>query len=380
MKIWITAGEASGDLHGAALAAELRRRCPPLELTGMGGDAMQAAGVDVRWHIREHSVMGIWEIITHLPALFRLKAEMTAAMAAERPDALVVIDYPGFNQRLAKEAKKLGIPVLSFISPAAWAWRPGRAKKTAAIVDQVAAIFPFEYDIYREAGADTVFVGHPLLDVVKPSDKPVAALRQELGIAETAPVLLLLPGSRKQEIVRQLEPMLEAAALLKAQRPELVVLLLQASTITTGELAPLIRQKLPETRLMQAAGSAVYDLMRAADAAIATSGTVTLEAALCGLPTVIVYRTSPLTAWIGRRVLRIAHIGLPNIVADKRVFPELLQEQVTPENMAAEAAVFLDKVRHEQVRADLQLVRERLGGPGAIGRVAGLALQLAQKK
>ena len=380
MKIWITAGEASGDLHGAALAAELRRRCPALELTGMGGDAMQAAGVDVRWHIREHSVMGIWEIITHLPALFRLKAEMTAAMAAERPDALVVIDYPGFNQRLAKEAKKLGIPVLSFISPAAWAWRPGRAKKTAAIVDQVAAIFPFEYDIYREAGADTVFVGHPLLDVVKPSDKPVTVLRQELGIAETAPVLLLLPGSRKQEIVRQLEPMLEAAALLKAKRPELVVLLLQASTITTGELAPLIRQKLPETRLMQASGSAVYDLMRAADAAIATSGTVTLEAALCGLPTVIVYRTSPLTAWIGRRVLRIAHIGLPNIVADKRIFPELLQEQVTPENMAAAAAVFLDKVRHEQVRADLQLVRERLGGPGAIGRVAGLALQLAQKK
>lgn len=380
MKIWITAGEASGDLHGAALAAELRRRCPALELTGMGGDAMQAAGVDVRWHIREHSVMGIWEIITHLPALFRLKAEMTAAMAAERPDALVVIDYPGFNQRLAKEAKKLGIPVLSFISPAAWAWRPGRAKKTAAIVDQVAAIFPFEYDIYREAGADTVFVGHPLLDVVKPSDKPVTVLRQELGIAETAPVLLLLPGSRKQEIVRQLEPMLEAAALLKAKRPELVVLLLQASTITTGELAPLIRQKLPETRLMQASGSAVYDLMRAADVAIATSGTVTLEAALCGLPTVIVYRTSPLTAWIGRRVLRIAHIGLPNIVADKRIFPELLQEQVTPENMAAAAAVFLDKVRHEQVRADLQLVRERLGGPGAIGRVAGLALQLAQKK
>ena len=380
MKIWITAGEASGDLHGAALAVELRRRCPALELTGMGGDAMQAAGVDVRWHIREHSVMGIWEIITHLPALFRLKAEMTAAMAAERPDALVVIDYPGFNQRLAKEAKKLGIPVLSFISPAAWAWRPGRAKKTAAIVDQVAAIFPFEYDIYREAGADTVFVGHPLLDVVKPSDKPVTVLRQELGIAETAPVLLLLPGSRKQEIVRQLEPMLEAAALLKAKRPELVVLLLQASTITTGELAPLIRQKLPETRLMQASGSAVYDLMRAADVAIATSGTVTLEAALCGLPTVIVYRTSPLTAWIGRRVLRIAHIGLPNIVADKRIFPELLQEQVTPENMAAAAAVFLDKVRHEQVRADLQLVRERLGGPGAIGRVAGLALQLAQKK
>ncbi len=380
MKIWITAGEASGDLHGAALAAELLRQDPAIELVGMGGDAMLAAGVDVRWHIREHSVMGIWEIVTHLPALFRLKAEITAAMAAERPDALVVIDYPGFNQRLAKEAKKLGIPVLSFISPAAWAWRPGRAKKTAAIVDQVAAIFPFEYDIYREAGADTVFVGHPLLDVVKPTDKPIAVLRQEMGIAAAAPVLLLLPGSRKQEIVRQLEPMLEAAALLKAKRTELVVLLLQASTIATDELEPSIKRILPETRLVQASGSAVYDLMRLADAAIATSGTVTLEAALCGLPTVIVYRTSPLTAWIARRVLRIAHIGLPNIVADKRIFPELLQEQVTPENLAAEAAVFLDKVRHEQVLADLQLVRKRLGEPGAVGRVAGLAIQLAQKK
>ena len=148
MKIWLSAGEASGDLHGAALAEALRRQNPSVELAGMGGDAMLAAGVDVRWHIREHSVMGIWEIITHLPALFRLKADIVAAMRADKPDALVIIDYPGFNSRLAKEARRLGVPVLSFISPAAWAWRPGRAKKTAAIVDQVAAIFPFEYDIF----------------------------------------------------------------------------------------------------------------------------------------------------------------------------------------------------------------------------------------
>ena len=380
MKIWISAGEASGDLHGAALAGELRRQAPSVELAGMGGDAMLAAGVDVRWHIRDHGVMGIWEIITHLPALFRLKDEMTAALAAEKPDALVVIDYPGFNTRLAKAAKKLGIPVLSFISPAAWAWRPGRAKKTAAIVDQVAAIFPFEYDIYREAGADTVFVGHPLLDVVKPSDKPVAVLRQELGLAASSPVLLLLPGSRKQEIAHQLEPMLAAAALLKQRLPDLAVLLLQASTITAAELEPAIQRVFPDVKRVQAQGSAVYDMMRVADAAIATSGTVTLEAALCGLPTVIVYRTSPLTAWIARRVLRIAHIGLPNIVADKRIFPELLQEQVTPENMAVEAAVFLDKAQRAQVLADLQQVRQKMGEPGAVGRVARLAIQLAQKK
>ena len=380
MKIWLSAGEASGDLHGAALAAELLRQQPGVELVGMGGDAMLAAGVDVRWHIRDNSVMGFWEIITHLPALFRLKADITAAMATEKPDALVIIDYPGFNSRLAKEAQKLGIPVLSFISPAAWAWRPGRAKKTAAIVDQVAAIFPFEYDIYREAGADTVFVGHPLLDVVRPSDRSIVSLREDLNIGPKTPILLLLPGSRRQEIVHQLELMLTAAVDLQRQIPDLAVLLLQASTIDKTELAPTIERIFPKTKLIQAQGAAVYDMMKVADVAIATSGTVTLEAALCGLPTVIVYRTSPLTAWIARRVLRIAHIGLPNIVADKRIFPELLQEDVTVENIARHAAELFEPQRREIVLADLRVVRDKLGEPGAVGRVAQLAIRLAQKK
>ena len=380
MKIWLSAGEASGDLHGAALAATLRRQRPDIELAGMGGDAMLASGVDVRWHIRDNSVMGFWEVITHLPALFRLKADITNAMAAEKPDALVIIDYPDFNSRLAKAAQKLGIPVLSFISPAAWAWRPGRAKKTAAIVNQVAAIFPFEYDIYRDAGADTVFVGHPLLDVVRPSERPAAALRKELNIEAKTPVLLLLPGSRRQEIAHQLELMLTAAAILQRQIPDLSVLLLQASTIDKAELEPSIKRIFPKTKLVQAQGTAIYDMMKMSDVAIATSGTVTLEAALCGLPTVIVYRTSPLTAWIALRLLRIAHIGLPNIVANKRIFPELLQEKVTPENMAHEAAALLEPKRREAVLADLLIVREKLGEPGAVGRVAQLAIQLAQKK
>lgn len=380
MKIWLSAGEASGDLHGAALAEALRRQDPSIELAGMGGDAMLAAGVDVRWHIREHSVMGIWEIITHLPALFRLKADIVAAMRADKPDALVIIDYPGFNSRLAKEARRLGVPVLSFISPAAWAWRPGRAKKTAAIVDQVAAIFPFEYDIYREAGADTVFVGHPLLDVVRPSGRSKAELRHALGIDEKTKVLLLLPGSRKQEIAHQLEVMLTTAALLNEKVADLSVLLLQASTIEKQELAPAIEKLFPKTRLVQAQGAGVYDMMKLADVAVATSGTVTLEAALCGLPTVIVYRTSPLTAWIARRLLRIAHIGLPNIVANKRIFPELLQEDVTPERMAEEALHLLEEPKRSEVLADLQLVRTKLGEPGAVGRVAQLAINLAQKR
>lgn len=380
MKIWLSAGEASGDLHGAALAKELLRQDPSIQLTGMGGDAMLAAGVDVRWHIREHSVMGIWEIVTHLPALFRLKADITAAMQAEKPDALVIIDYPGFNSRLAKAARRLGVPVLSFISPAAWAWRPGRAKKTAAIVDQVAAIFPFEYDIYREAGADTVFVGHPLLDVVRSSGHSKAELRQELGIEVDATVLLLLPGSRRQEIAHQLQSMLTAAALLEQETAKLSVVLLQASTISKTELAPLIEKLFPKTKLVQAQGAGVYDMMKLADVAIATSGTVTLEAALCELPTVIVYRTSPLTAWIARRLLRIAHIGLPNIVANKRIFPELLQEDVTPERMAQEALLLLKEPKRSEVLADLQGVRTKLGDPGAVGRVAQLAIGLAQKR
>lgn len=380
MKIWLSAGEASGDLHGAALAQALLRQDPSIQLTGMGGDAMLAAGVDVRWHIREHSVMGIWEIVTHLPALFRLKADITAAMQAEKPDALVIIDYPGFNSRLAKAAGRLGIPVLSFISPAAWAWRPGRAKKTAAIVDQVAAIFPFEYDIYREAGADTVFVGHPLLDVVRPSGRSTVELRQELGIEADATVLLLLPGSRRQEIAHQLQSMLTAAALLEQETAKLSVVLLQASTIGKAELTPFIEKFFPKTKLVQAQGAGVYDMMKLADVAIATSGTVTLEAALCELPTVIVYRTSPLTAWIARRLLRIAHIGLPNIVANKRIFPELLQEDVTPERMAKEALLLLKEPKRGEVLADLQDVRTKLGEPGAVGRVAQLAIGLAQKR
>ena len=375
-KILISAGEASGDIHAAAVTAALKQIDSSVEVFGMGGDALRAAGGEVLFDIKDHGVMGFVEVIKKLPDLFKLRSDFARVMDERQPDCLVVVDYPGFNMKLAKVAHDKGIPVVSYIAPSAWAWNKGRAKNVAKIVDKVACIFPFEYDVYKEAGAPVEFVGHPLLDIVKPAWERTEA-EAWVGKQPGHPLVLLMPGSRLMEIEKMLPNLLAGAKLLKKQLPEVQFAMPRAGTIPLELLQSKIKASGLDIKITEGHN---YDLFSVADLALATSGTVTLEAALCGLPSIIVYRTSALNAFIARRVINIPNIGLPNIVAGRQILPELLQEDFTPANVAKTAVELLAPECRPQLEADLAFMKARLGEPGAVKRVAQLILRIAEEK
>ena len=372
-RILISAGEASGDLHAGAICQALLQQEPGAEVYGMGGDHLRAAGGKVLFDIKDHSVMGFVEVLCKLPDILRLRKEFIRLMDEHRPDVLLTIDYPGFNMRLARLAKERGIPVVSFIPPSAWAWRPSRAAGVVKVVDKIASIFPFEYDLYKRYGADIEFVGHPLVDTVHPS-LPRQEAEALAGKRQGHSLILLLPGSRPMEIQRLLPVMLEAARMLKEHHPDFDFVMPRASTIPQEELQQAVDRCGLKVTITN---GGTYDIMSVADFAIATSGTVTLEAALCDLPCVILYKSSPLSFWIAKHVVEIPNIGLPNIVAGRLIEPELLQEQCTPEQVAKTTEELLEPARYAQLKKDLAETRARLGKPGAVQRVAELVLRVA---
>lgn len=372
----ISVGEASGDMHGANVANALKTLSPDIALFGMGGKGMRAAGVDIVYDIADLGVMGLVEVIRNLPRLFRLRDMLAGVMERERPDVLVVIDYPDFNMRLAKIAKEKGIPVVSYISPSAWAWRKGRAKNVAQIVEKVAAIFPFEADVYREAGADVTYVGNPLVDIVKSSMSKEKAYRY-FDADPTQPIVLLMPGSRRQEIVKLLPPMLAAGEKIAREIPHCQFFLPVASTISREMLQDMISGY--NITVKMTAGNN-YDLMNIAHVGIAASGTVTLEAALMDLPTVIIYKVASLTYFLGKFLVKIPHISLPNIIAGRAILPELLQDAANADNISKEAlAILKDEKIRDRVHTDLAEVRDKLGECGAVRRVAEMILAVAAK-
>lgn len=376
-KVMISVGEASGDLHGASVATALRNIQPGIKLLGMGGQAMRSAGVEIIHDIADLGVIGFVEVIKNLPRLFKLRDSLVNLMAVERPDVLVVIDYPDFNMRLAEKAKQMGIPVVSYISPSAWAWRKGRAKNVAKLVDRLAAIFPFEADVYREAGANVTFVGHPLLDIVKPSLSKTEAY-SFFKAKSDQPIVLLLPGSRNQEINTLLPVMLEAGEKIVEQVPECQFFLPIASTISREMLQNILSQYKLKVNLTN---EYTYDLMAIANSAIAASGTVTLEAALLKLPSVVVYKMASLTYLLGRLLVKIPHISLPNIVAGRKIIPELLQDKANSTNIAqAVLPMLLDADEKSRLQHDLLEVRQKLGDVGAVDRVARVILEVAEAK
>lgn len=374
-KIMISVGEASGDLHGASVARALKNIHPNSKIFGMGGKAMRAAGVDIVYDIADLGVIGFVEIVKNLPKLFRLRDTLGELMERERPDVLVIIDYHGFNIRLAKIAKQKGIPVISYICPKVWAWGRGRAKEVAETVEKVAAIFPFEVDVYREAGAKVTFVGHPLLDIVKTTmDKDEAY--HYFGARPKEPVVLLLPGSRQQEIVNLLPVMLETAEKIVKQVPNCQFFLPVASTISQEMIQDMISRYHVPVILTH---DNTYDLMNIADVAIAASGTVTLEAAILNLPTVVIYKVAALSYFLGKIVIKIPHISLPNIVAGRKIVPELLQYAVNADNIAKETMpILVDSNVRNTILQDLAEMREKLGSPGAVKRVAHEILAVAR--
>ena len=375
-RILISAGEASGDIHAAAVTAAIKKIDSSAEVFSMGGDALRNAGGEVLFDIKDHGVMGFVEVLKKLPDLFKLRDDFEKVMDERKPDCLITVDYPGFNMKLAKLAHDKGIPVVSYIAPSAWAWHKSRAKKVAKIVDKVACIFPFEYDVYKGAGAYVEFVGHPLVDIVKPSMTKEEAM-VFAGKEEGKKLILLMPGSRLMEIEKMLPTLLEAAKIIKKQLPEVSFVMPRAGTIPISLLEEKIQASGLDVKITEGNN---YDLFSVADLALATSGTVTLEAALCGLGSVIVYKTNPVTYFIAKLLVNIPHIGLPNIVAAKNVVPELIQNDFTPAKVAQEALALLESERNAKMKEDLAYVKERLGKPGAVGRVAELVLKIAREK
>jgi lipid-A-disaccharide synthase len=370
----IVAGEASGDLHGAGLVREARKLDPRLDFFGIGGPRMRAAGVETLVDSSEMAVVGLVEVIAHFGVISHAYLTLKRIIASDPPDLLILIDYPDFNLRIARLARRAGVRVLYYISPQVWAWRVGRVKKIGRVVDRMAVVFPFEVPFYEREGVPVTFVGHPLVDAVHPAMERVEAQRL-FGLDPRRRTVGLFPGSRKHEIERLLPVILESAKLLKERFPDLQFILPLATSLAMGDIAPYLAASPLKVEVVQEQG---YDVMQVCDAIITVSGTVTLEIALMGVPMVIIYRVSPLTYTVGRRLVKVDHIGLCNIVAGERVVPELLQHEAEPVRIAEEIGRYLtDDDYDRNVRAKLAGIRERLGSGGGAARVAGLAVAMA---
>ena len=362
-------GETSGDLHAAGVAEALRDRAPQIPLAGVGGARMEQAGVRLLERADRLAVMGFVEILKHLPGHRALLRHLDERLRAGRVALVILVDYPGFNMKVAAAARNAGVPVLYYITPQVWAWGAGRLAKLARLVTKAAVILPFEEALLRSHHIDAVFVGHPLLD--RAGDLPSRdGARRALGLPSAGRVLALFPGSRAQEIARHLAPFVETGALLQSRMPELRVVLALAPGITLPRGAapfPVVRE-------------ASFCLLRAADAALCKSGTTTLEAAVADCPLVVAYRTNPLTYAIAKRVVTIPHIGLVNVVAGRQVAREFVQGDVAPERLADALLPLLDpsSATRSTMLTDLAAVRAALGHPGAARRVADMAIALAR--
>lgn len=374
--ILIIAGEASGDLHGSNLVKALKEQDPSIAVYGVGSRRMREAGVTMLADASEISVVGATEVLTHIVAIYSVYAKLKRFLREERPDLLVLIDFPDFNILTGKAAKKLSIPVLYYISPQVWAWRKGRVKTIAKIVETILVVFPFEVELYRATGVDVRFVGHPLADVV---DSPYSRdeARKQLGLAQDRRTIAILPGSRRKEIMHLLPDMLAAAKLLQGRFPDIQFVLPVAPTLERTFVEVFIeKSKVPLTIV----DGRVYDVLRASDAAMVTSGTATLETGLMAIPMVIVYRASRLTYWIGRLLVSVRNFGLVNIVAGRAVVPELLQDEATPERIAEEIGTILaDPEKHRRITEELVRVRTVLGEGGASRRAAAAVRELLTK-
>jgi lipid-A-disaccharide synthase len=367
----IVAGEASGDLHGAALVREALRLRPGLAFFGVAGPLMRKAGVEAVFATEDFSAMGFGELAGRISHLLRAQLSLRQMVREEGVAALVLIDFADFNLRLAAAARRAGVPVLYFISPKVWAWRPGRIKTIKRLVDRMAVIFPFEEPLYEQAGVQVEYVGHPLLDSlaeVPPKDEA----RRALGLG---PGLLvgLLPGSRRSEIERLVPVMARAAALIQQARPESRFVLPVAPTLTHD----LIRRHLsngPEVALVEGASLA----LSACDVVIVCSGTATLEAAILQRPMVVVYRASTLSYHLAKRLIQVPFISLPNLLAGAEIVPELIQGEATPERIAAATLALIED--SGQQAADLAKIREQLGAPGASKRAALMLVSMVEAK
>jgi lipid-A-disaccharide synthase len=370
----IIAGEASGDLHGAKLAGELLSLDPGLSLSGIGGTGMAAAGVRILYDVSRLAVMGIVEVISRLKDIRSAMRILEKQFEADRPDLLILIDYPGFNLELARKAKKYDIPILYYISPKIWAWREGRIRKIKKYVDRMAVIFPFEKDFYRAHGLEVDFVGNPLLDQIQTNMSP-DEFRTMHKMDPEAAVIGIMPGSRKQEVARMLPVFLQTAELLQEKIGKCVFLLPLAATLSQDDLKAYgIESSGLDIRIIK---EKHYEAMAVCDAAMAASGTLTLELAILQVPMVVSYRVSMLTYLLARPFIRVQYASLVNLVAGKEVVPELLQDKATSQNIYNEiSGLVINNQAGDSMRQELVQVVKQLGAPGGSRRTAEIALEM----
>ena len=373
----IVTGEASGDLHGANLVRALLGKDSRLQFCGMGGTELAALGVEILYDAAKVSVVGIFEVFSHLKDIWQAQLILRRRLVEDPPDLLILIDLPDFNLYLAKKAKKNGIPVFYYISPQIWAWRSGRVKTMKARVDKIGVILPFEEEFYRQHGVAAQYVGHPLLDTVTASVSREQFLNWQ-NIAQDTLCIGILPGSRKREVSSLLPIFLSAAAILQKNFPQKIVFFIpRASTISQQELAatglPDYQQYL-DIRVIE---ENRYSMMAACDAVITASGTVTLELAILEVPMVVAYTLAPLTYQLAKRLVKVDFFTLVNLIAGHAAVPELLQHEVTAEKIAAEIREIISlPARNQKMRRALKEVHVRLGTSGASDKAASVALQM----
>ncbi len=365
----IVAGERSGDLYGGELALSLRERLPEPELFGCGGEAMRRAGVNTVIDAHELTMIGITEVASGLPRAYRAFHALLAEADKRRPQVAVLIDFPDFNLRLAKQLKRRGIRVVYFVSPQVWAWRSGRLRQLKARIDKMLCIFDFEEGIYQKAGIPVEYVGHPLVDLVRPR-LTREQFFGEVGLDPATTTVALLPGSRQKEVSSILPNMLKAAERLSSSR-KVQFVVAAAPTLD----APWVEKTLVEPHAgsarIRVAGHVTYDALKHCDVALVASGTATLEAALCERPMVVVYRVSSLTYRLGRLLVHVPFYCIVNILAAKQIVPELIQSEFTPAKVAAQVEYLLDNSQaRDEMAQQLRSVKARLGAGGAIGRAA----------
>ena len=368
----IIAGEASGDLQAAYLIKSLKTINPHIEFFGLGSKKMQEQGVKTIYDMSQLAVVGFFEVIKLLGAFKKIFAKLTALLDSGRPDAVILVDYPGFNLRFAKVAKEKNIPVIYYISPKIWAWGRGRIAEIKKYVDKMIVIFGFEENLYKEAGVKVSFVGHHFLDIVKPEWKKEETIKH-LHLSHLSVKIALLPGSREKEIIQHLPVMLKACQYIKKGLPNAEFILSRRK-----ELNPMLYNKIIKRSKIKphSLDDRPYEIMDTADLVIVSSGSATLETAIMEKPMVIVYKTSLLTWLLASNLVKIPNIGLVNVVANKRMVPELVQFNATPQNIARKSLNILnDKKLYHEIKENLRQVKAKLGEPGAADRAAHIILK-----
>ncbi len=387
----LSCGEASGDLYAGALAAELRRRVPSADIFGFGGERLAAAGGELIGDFQGLTVTGLTEALRVLPRSYAMLRRLVAAARERRPDVFVAIDFPDFNFRLMTGLRRLGIPIVYYVSPQLWAWRPGRMETMKQVVDKVLVIFPFEQAIYERAGVPVEFVGHPLVDIAR-STQPRSAFLRDRGLVPEAPTVALLPGSRPNELHRIVPGMAAAVPLIRERVPDVQFVIACAPNLPEAMFTPLLgppKSASHDRRRRDIAGEVsrpvlvhgrTDDVLASCDVVITASGTATVQAALHERPMTVVYKLSPLTYRLGRPFVNVDMYAMPNLVASRRIVPELIQADFTPRRVADETVSFLtDHEKHVRTREALRHVREALGAHGASGRAAEAILEVARR-